>query len=143
LRISSRCLIKTTVVLNPLRAANWELLGTTYSTNIPLAQGADAFAVQSLRQAVVLDPINPALRIALGGIYYGQGDFENAVRVYELAVTTKPDLTNTHYNLAFAYGGKKDYDNTVQQMTLVLSLVDRTSPDYEVAKKALTELQNK
>lgn len=134
---------KATVALNPLRAANWELLGRTYQTIIPLAKGSDQFAIQSLRQAVGLDPVNPALRIALGGIYYGQGDFENAVRVYELAVATKPDLANAHYNLAFAYGGKKDYDNAVQQMSLVLSLVDRTSPDYEVARKALTDLQDK
>lgn len=134
---------KANVALNPLRSANWELLARTYMDIIPLTSGADAFAIQSIRQAVVLDPINPLLRISLGGLYYAKGDFDNATRVFELAVATKPDFANSHYNLAFALRDSGKIDQAISEMSLVLSLMDRASPDYEVAKKALEGLQEK
>ncbi len=134
---------KAAVSLNPLRATNWEILGRIYQSLIPFAQGADAFAIQSFRQAVALDPINPNLRIALGGVHYAQGNYDTAVRVFELATVAKPDHANAHYNLAFAYRESGDIDNAINQMTIVLSLLDRTSPDYESARSALEDLESR
>ncbi|MBU0570319.1 tetratricopeptide repeat protein, partial [Patescibacteria group bacterium] len=132
---------KTAVALNPLRAGNWEMLGRIYQSIIPLAQGADAFAVQTFRNAVSLDPINPNTRIALGGVYYETGDFANAVKVFELAVVAKPNHANARYNLAFALREAGQLDRAITEMTNVLSLVDRTTNDYEVARVALEDMQ--
>jgi len=134
---------KSSVALNPYRAGNWGLLARTYQAIAPLAQGADVFAIRTYTQAIALDPINPNLRIGLGGIYYGQGDFDNAIRTFELAIAAKPDHANAHYNLAFALRESGDFDSAIQQMTVVLSLLDNTSNDYEVAKQALEDLQEK
>ena len=134
---------KATVALNPLRAGNWEILARTYRTIIPLAQGADVFAAQSFNQASALDPFNPNTRIALGGLYYAAGNFETAIRVFELAVQTKPDLANGHYNLAFAYREAGRIDEAINQLGLVLSLIDQSSNDYQVAKTALEDLQSR
>jgi tetratricopeptide (TPR) repeat protein len=132
---------KATVALNPLRAGNWEILARTYRTIIPLAQGADVFAAQSFDQALALDPFNPNTRIALGGLYYAAGNFDTAIRVFELAVASKPDLANAHYNLAFAYREAGRVDESINQLSLVLSLIDQNTNDYQVAKNALEELQ--
>jgi len=132
---------KSTVALNVFRAANWELLARIYQAIIPFAQGADAFALQTMRQAVALDPINPNLRIAHGGILYGVGDFDGSVRVYELAVIAKPDHPNGHYNLAFALREVGKIELAIDQMTIVLGLLDRSSPDYNVARQALEDLE--
>lgn len=134
---------KTTVALNPQRAGNWELLARTYRSIIPFAQGADAFAIQTMTQAVALDPINPSLRIALGGIHYARGDYDRAVRVFELATVAKPDLANTHYNLAFALREKGDIEAAINEMSIVLSLVDKETSDYELARQALEDLEAK
>lgn len=134
---------KAAVALNPSRAGNWFNLATTYQTIIPFTNGAAAFAAQSFSQAITLDPINPNIRIALGGIYYAAKDFDTASRVFELAVRAKPDLANAHYNLAYAYNEAGKYDLAIGQMSLVLSIVDSTSKDYETAKKALDDFQNK
>ncbi|MFV1917534.1 MAG: tetratricopeptide repeat protein [Patescibacteria group bacterium] len=134
---------KSTVALNPLRAANWELLARIYQAIIPFAQGSDVFAAQTMGQAVALDPINPNLRIALGGIHYGAGNFDTAIRVYELAVAAKPDHANAHYNLAFAYRDSGKVDAAIQQMTVVLSLVERGTDDYENARAALEDLESR
>lgn len=130
---------KTVVTLNLQRAGNWELLASTYRAIIPFAQGADQFAVQTYNQSIALDPINPNLRIALGGLHYALGDYDTAIRVFELATFAKPDHANAHYNLAIAYREKGDIQKSVNEMTLVLSLVDRNSDDYELAR---TELEN-
>lgn len=134
---------KNAVALNPQRAANWEVLARIYQTVIPLAENADAFAVQTFGQAVTLDPINPDLRIALGGIYFARGNYDNAIRVFELAAMAKPDHANAHYNLAFAYKEKGEIETAINEMALVLSLVDRTSQDYVTAKQVLEDLQSK
>jgi tetratricopeptide (TPR) repeat protein len=134
---------KAAVALNPLRAGSWENLARTYQTIIPFARGADAFAVQTFSQAVSLDPINPNLRIALGGVHYAQGNFDSAIRMFELAAATKPDLANAHYNLAFALRESGSLDRAISEMTVVLSLVDRNSNDYEVARQTLEDMQEK
>lgn len=135
---------KATVALNPLRSGNWEVLAQVYRSVTPLAQGADVFAAQTYRQAVALDPINPNLRIALGGIHFGRRDFETAVKIFELAASAKPDLANAHYNLAFALREKGDLDRAIAEMTLVLSLIqDKQGQDYMLASSALEDMQAK
>ena len=134
---------KATVTLNPQRSGSWELLARTYQSVMSFAQGADNFTIQSFDQAVALDPINPNLRIALGGVYYALGKYDDAVKVFELAVLSKPDLANAHYNLAAAYREKGEIDKAIAQINAVLSLVSKDSKDYEVAKAELDNLEKK
>jgi len=130
---------KATVTLNPQRAGNWEVLARTYQAIAPFAQGADQFTIETFNQAVALDPINPNLRISLGGTFYALGDYDNAIDAFKLAVLAKPDHANAHYNLAFAYREKGEIEKAISEMTIVLSLADRESNDYELAR---TELEN-
>lgn len=134
---------KANVALNPLRAQNWEVLGRTYQTIIPLANGADGFAAQAYSQAIALDPTNPQTRITLGGLYYAAKNYETSSRVFELAVTSKPDLANGHFNLGYSYNEQGKLDAAIQQMSLVLGMVQPDSKDYEAAKTALEAFQAK
>ncbi|MEJ2348062.1 MAG: tetratricopeptide repeat protein, partial [Patescibacteria group bacterium] len=130
---------KATVSLNVTRSGNWEVLARTYQSITPFAEGADQFSIQSFSQAVSLDPINPNLRIALGGMYYSLGNYDNAIEIFKMAVLAKNDYANAHYNLAFAYKEKGEVEKATQEMETVLSLVNPESSDYELAK---TELEN-
>lgn len=132
---------KATVALNPLRSSNWELLARTYQTIIPFAQGADNFTIQTYTQAIALDPINPNLRISLGGVYYALGRYDDAINTFTLAAAAKPDLANAHYNLAVAYRDKKETDKAITEMNTVLTLVQPNSQDYTTAKAELDNLQ--
>lgn len=135
---------KSAVAVNATRAGNWEVLAQIYRSIMPLAQGSDAFSVQSYRQAIALDPLNPNLRIALGGIYYAVKDYDTATSIFELAVATKPDHANAHYNLAFSLNEKGNVDRAITEMTSVLSLItDKDSEDFRVAQKALSDMQAK
>jgi tetratricopeptide (TPR) repeat protein len=132
---------KATVALNPVRAGNWEVLAQIYRSIMSFAQGADQFSIQTYTQAVALDPINPDLRIALGGTYYALGDYDNAVNAFQLATVAKNDLANAHYNLAAAYAAKKDYQKAITEMTTVLSLVPKDSEDYKTATTVMDQLK--
>lgn len=134
---------KAVVALNPGRAGGWESLARTYQSIMPLAQGADAFAIESFSQAVVLDPINPNLRIALGGVYYALGRYDEAIRAFELAVVSKPDLANAHYNLAAAHREKGNIDEAIAQFNATLSLVIKDSEDYNLVKTEIENLEKK
>jgi tetratricopeptide (TPR) repeat protein len=134
---------KAGVALNVLRSTNWEVLAQIYRSIIPIAKEADQFAIQTASQAVALDPYNPNLRVSLGGIYYAKGDFEMAVKVLETAVAAKSNHPNAYYNLAFAYRERGDLAKAETAMSQVLALVDSNSKDYQVAKKALEDIQAK
>lgn len=132
---------KTAVSLNPQRSGNWQVLGSIYRAVMPFANGADQFAIQTYTQAVSLDPIDPNLRIILGGTYYALGRYDDAITAFKLATVAKPDHANSHYNLAVAYREKKDFDNAIAEMNIVLSLVNKDSQDYTLAKNTLDELE--
>lgn len=134
---------KSTITLNPQRSGNWEVLAQIYRSIMPFAQGADQFAIQTFTQAVVLDPTNPNLRISLGGVYYALGKYDEAIDSYKLAVLAKSDLPNAHYNLAIAYREKKDFDNAINEINTVMTLVAKDSQDYELAQNTLTDLEKK
>jgi len=134
---------KNAVALNPAKVSNLENLATIYRSLIPLAQGADSWTVASYRQAIQLDPVNPNLRIALGGIYYGAKNYDEAIRLFTDAVNLKPNHANAFYNLAAAYREKGDFARAAAAMQTVVNTVDKDSADYSKALEELTELQKK
>ncbi len=134
---------QNTVALNQERSGNWEVLARIYQSIMPMAKDADSFAIQAYNQTIALDPINPNLRIALGGIYYSLSQWDNAIATFSVAIAAKPDLANSHYNLAVAYREKGDIDNAIKEMQAVLQLVPQNSQDYTLAKTELENLQKK
>lgn len=131
---------KAGVALNPDRSSNWEVLGKIYQSMIQLAEGADQFAIQTFSQAISLDPINPSPRIALGGILYSLGEYDQAIEVFKLAVLTKPDLANSHYNLAVAYRENGDIDKAGREFNLTLSLLEEGSEEHNLVKNEIKKL---
>lgn len=131
------------VALNTRLSNNWENLANIYRSLIPFAQGADQYAVATYSQAIALEPVNPLLRVTLGGVHYGAGRYEEAVKAFELATEAKPDFANAHYNLAVALREKGDIARAVTEMEQVLALVSPGSKDYETAQKELANLKSK
>lgn len=134
---------KTAVSLNPRRVANWENLANIYRSLINFAEGADQWTVASYQQAISLDPLNPNLRLGLGGVYYSLSNYDQAISLFQQSVNLKPDFVNGHYNLAAALREKKQYDQALSQMEVVLALVDPSSGDYQKAKEEADLLREK
>ncbi|MFH0979897.1 MAG: hypothetical protein V1803_03060 [Candidatus Roizmanbacteria bacterium] len=136
---------KAVISLNPQKAANWELLASIYRNIINVTKDADAWTVSAYQRAIVLDPQNPIYRISLGGVYYSSAKYEEASRLFEQAVSLKPDWPNAYYNYAWANFQKEDYPQAVNAMENALNLINPklNKEDYEKAKKDLEEFKKK
>ena len=87
------------------------------------------------------DPVNPLLRLNLGGVYYLLGRYDQATQFFLQATNLKPDWANAYYNLAWSHFQNKKYAEAVLQMQNVLALVEKTNPDYERAQKELVDFK--
>jgi len=134
---------RAAAALNPTNAATWENLAQIYRQLINFAQGADQWAIAAYQQAVVNDPVNPRLRVDLGGLFYALGNYDEAQKIIRIAVDLKPDYANGWYNLAAAYREDKKYQQAYQAMQQTLALVPTDSADWQKAKQELDELAKK
>jgi len=114
---------RTATSIAPLTSLNWQNLSSVYRSLIGFGQNAESFAVATQQRAVLLDPNNPQGYIALGGIYYQLGLWENAQTQFQIAVSLKPDFANAHYNLGHALENKNDLNNALAQYQIVKGLV--------------------
>lgn len=136
---------KAAVALNPQKAGNWDNLARVYRSIINAARGADVWTVSSYQRAIVLDPRNPIYRLNLGGTFYSLGNYDDSIGIFEQTVGLKPDWANAHYNLAWAYYQKADYQRATRSMQNVLQLLEarKDTQDYKRASSELEEFKKK
>lgn len=134
---------KVAVALNNKLSNNWENLARIYRSLMPIAKGSEQWATVAYAQAIALEPTNPNLRINLGGIWYGMGNYDKAAESFQMAVAAKRDLANAHFNLSAALREKKDIEGAIREMEAVLAIVGKDSKDFEIAKQELENLKSK
>jgi tetratricopeptide (TPR) repeat protein len=136
---------KAAVALNPRKVTNWQYLASVYRNIINVAEGAELWTVASYQRAILLDPQNPIYRLELGGVYYLLKSYPDAQRMFEQAISLKPEWANANYNLAWTLHQQEDYPAAVTQMERVLTLIDQKTnkTDYEQAKKDLATFREK
>jgi tetratricopeptide (TPR) repeat protein/O-antigen ligase len=134
---------RVAVVLSPRSARNWEVLASVYRNISGVAQNSLAFSLSAYGQAIQLDPLNPTLRLDVGGIYYVTKNYDQAIRFFTDAANLKPDYANAYYNLSIAYRDKGDLPDAlaVANQTVVLLQTTPNSPDYKTAVKLQAELK--
>jgi len=136
---------RAAVALSPRSAANWEVLGTIYRSITGVAQNALDFSLAAYGQAIQRDPLNPALRVNVGGIYYAIGNYELAARFFSDAANLKPDYANAYFNLAVTLRESGDMTNAVlvaQQLVNILN-DNQDSQDYKTAVALLEDLNSR
>lgn len=131
---------KNATKLDPDNVLVWENLASIYSQLINFAQGAQDWAIASYGQALSIDPNNARLRLNLGGVYFSLKDSDSAEKMYEQAISLKPDWANAHYNLSAILKTKGNYAKALEQMRIVVGLLDPNSKDYQQATNELADL---
>ncbi len=131
------------VKLNPADADTWAFLARTYSKIIGLAKGADGWAIDTYRQALVLNPVDPILRTELAGLLYSLNQTDEALSQARLATQSKVDYANAWYNMSLIYRKKKDYPQAFAAMQRVWVTLPFNSPDRQKAQSELDELKKK
>lgn len=134
---------KAAAALHPEDSRNWQNLADIYSQLVSSVQGAEVWAIAAYERAIMVDPVNPGLRLDAGAVYYMRGDFAKAEQLFGQAVSLKPNWPNAHYNRAWALFAKKEYASAAAALKNVLALIDPQSPDGEKVQKELAEFQKK
>jgi len=132
---------KAAVALDPGSAMAWENLSSLYANLINFAKDADTWAISSYQQTINTDPVNPVLRINLGGIYYSQKNFQAAANLFLQAVNLKPDFANAHYNLANALKQLGAFEDAKKEYEATQTLVKADSSDYQKVTSELEEVK--
>lgn len=126
-------------------ATNWEVLANIYRQISGVAQNATQFSLNAYSRALQQDPLNPLLRLTIGGMYYQAKNYDLAVRFFDDAVSLKPDFPNALYNLSIALrekGSLQDAARVAERLVAILQ--DRPdSNDYQIASQLLSELKKK
>ena len=136
---------RVSVALSPRSARNWEVLASIYRNISGVAQNALAFSLSTYSQSIQLDPVNPTLRLNVGGIYYITKNYDQAIRFFTDAANLKPDYANAYYNLSIAYRDKGDIQDAYVVASQTVSLLQKNpnTPDYKVAVKLVADLKKK
>jgi len=136
---------RVAVTLSPRSARNWEVLASVYRNITGVAQNALAFSLDAYGKSIQRDPLNPALRVSVGGVYYSVKRYDLAARYFSDATNLKPDYANAYYNLSIAYrdGGDLQNATTVAQQLVTLLQTNQSSPDYKAASAYLADLKAK
>ena len=136
---------RVAVALSPLSARNWEVLASIYRNITGVAQNALTFSLDAYGRAIQRDPLNPALRISVGGIYYQAKNYDLAIRFFTDAANLKPDNANAYFNLAIALRDKGDLTNAklVADQAVNLLSKNRESQDFKIATALVKELTDK
>lgn len=113
--------------LYPTNVVNWDNLVRVYSSLINFATGADEWALESSRQRLALDPLNPQARLNLGGLYVTLKRYDEAEKLFQDAISLKPDLVNGYYNLAVVLKSEKKYSESYNAYEKAMGLVEKGS----------------
>lgn len=134
---------RAATTLSPKSAANWEILGLLYRQIAGVAQNALVFALDSYGRAILQDPLNPVLRVSVGGVYYAVKSYDMATRFFTDAVNIKPDYANGYFNLSVTLKDKGDLANAQAMAEKTMTLIDKSSPDYKTVSDYIEDLKNK
>lgn len=134
---------RTAVNLSPKSAINWEVLATLYRQISGVAQNALVFSLDSYGRAIFQDPLNPSLRISVGGVYYAVGNFDMAIRFFSDAINLKPDFAIGYLNLSIALRDKGDLAGAQATAEKLLTLLPADSPDYKTISDYIADLKSK
>lgn len=134
---------RNATVISPRSANNWIVMGSIYRQISGVAQNAIQFALDAYGRAIDRDPLNPVLRLSVGGVYYSIKSYDMAIQFFTDAIKLKADYPNGYYNLSIALRDKGDLTAAQQVAERLVAVLqkDTKSADYKTATEYLSDLK--
>ncbi len=120
--------------LNPLDSLNWANLASIYERIIPIAKGADSFAVKNYKRAIQADPKNPQLYLSLSRTLVTVADYKK--NKGEKEEVWKKDLKEAEDFLKKAIELKPRYAEAYSMQAEIYIREGRTQEAIEKLKEA-------
>ena len=134
---------RNATTVSPQTSVNWQNLSSIYRSLIGFGQNADSFAIFANQQALRLDPNNPQQYINYGGIFYQLGQWDNAIRQFQIAASLKSNYANAYYNLGHALEQKGDLQGAMTQYQTVRNLVPNDKVALDIINGEIKSLEAK
>lgn len=131
---------KIAIRLLPAHVTSWENLAQIYQNMTGIAQGTENWTIAAYQKSVQLDPVNPLLRLTLGGLYADQNRLEEAQNEYAFALTVKPGLIPAYEGLARIFGLKNQNDKALLYWRQFQELVAQGSADWQRSQGEIERL---
>lgn len=123
----------------PLNVANWLTRAQIYQNLVNVAQNAYEWSISAYNTAIQLDPVNPQLRLNLGGVYFAAGDYLSAANQFRQAITLKQDYANARYNFALSLVALGELEQAKSELEITRLLLPEDSEDRKILDQ---EIQN-
>lgn len=114
----------------------WDTLGTVYTFETGLKNYDRAIAC--FQRGLSFNPENAMITFHLGGTLTKKGDLENGVRFLQAALEMDPRIIDAHKFLAYAYRGRGQIKEAVDELSTYLKL----QPNAPDAAKVGKDLQD-
>jgi tetratricopeptide (TPR) repeat protein len=101
---------------------------------VALNYGLTEEAIRYGRLAVSLDPNHYGGHSLLGGAYYKQGNYADAIAEYAKAAELKPDLAEAHFNLGLACFEAGDMARAETEIKKANGLKEEALPSFYLAR---------
>ena len=98
----------------------WDTLGRAYTYDTELKNYARARSC--FNQALRFEPNLMLANLHLGFTYLKEGDFDTAIRYFDIARAQQPDFPDVYKFMGYAYAGKKNYQEAIDKVGLYLTL---------------------
>jgi len=123
--------------VGPLNVANWRTRAQIYQNLVNVAQNALEWSLSAYNTAIQLDPVNPELRLNLGGVYFAAGDYLSAANQFRQATTLKPDYANARYNFALSLVALGELQQAKTELEVTKLLLPEGSEDRKVVENEI------
>lgn len=126
--------------INPKDYRNWKVLAQVYRDLIGSAKDAQQWTVSAYVAAIQQAPTDPILRLELGGIFFNQSEYSQALSLFQQSIELKPDYANAYYNAANALVKLGNLAEAKRMYQQTLTLLTPDSEGYVTATEELKKV---
>lgn len=126
------------IKLTPEVAALWDTMGQIYTFETGLKNYDRALAC--FQRGLILDPNNAMMNFHVGGTLVKRGNFDDGIPFLKTTIKYQPEIVDAHKFLAYAYKGKGQLREAVDELSMYLQL-QPNAPDYAKVSKDVQELR--
>ena len=98
----------------------WDTLGRAYTYDTELKNYARARSC--FNQALRFEPNLMLANLHIGFTYLKEGDFDTAIRYFDIARAQQPDFADIYKFMGHAYAGKENYQEAIDKVGLYLTM---------------------
>jgi predicted Zn-dependent protease len=126
------------IKITPLAATLWDTLGQIYTFETGLKNYDRALAC--MQRGLSLDPNNTMITFHLGGTLVKRGNFDDGIPFLKTTIRNQPQIVDAHKFLAYAYKGKGQLREAVDELNIYLKL-QPNAPDFARLSKDVQDMR--